>query len=82
VRGDRLRVDPHGDLPGVPADRRTAQIWHVTASTSKAVDALIASGAVPEPSFLWWDDRLQPALGTVELRVMDAQVERSRTPRP
>jgi carboxylate-amine ligase len=39
----------------------------------KAVDALVASGAVPEPSFLWWDARLQPALGTVELRVMDAQ---------
>ena len=39
----------------------------------EAVDALVASGAVPEPSFLWWDARLQPALGTVELRVMDAQ---------
>jgi carboxylate-amine ligase len=38
-----------------------------------AVDALLSSGAVPEPSFLWWDARLQPTLGTVELRVMDAQ---------
>jgi carboxylate-amine ligase len=38
-----------------------------------AVDALIASGALPDPSFLWWDVRLQPALGTVEVRVMDAQ---------
>ena len=38
-----------------------------------AVDALIASDAVPDPSFLWWDVRLQPALGTVEVRVMDAQ---------
>jgi glutamate---cysteine ligase / carboxylate-amine ligase len=38
-----------------------------------AVDALIASGALPDPSFLWWDARLQPALGTVEIRVMDAQ---------
>jgi carboxylate-amine ligase len=38
-----------------------------------AVDALIASGAIPDPSFLWWDVRLQPALGTVELRAMDAQ---------
>jgi glutamate---cysteine ligase / carboxylate-amine ligase len=34
---------------------------------------LIASGALPDPSFLWWDVRLQPALGTVEVRVMDAQ---------
>jgi glutamate---cysteine ligase / carboxylate-amine ligase len=39
----------------------------------EAVDALIASAAVPDPSFLWWDVRLQPALGTVEVRVMDAQ---------
>jgi glutamate---cysteine ligase / carboxylate-amine ligase len=39
----------------------------------EAVDALIASGAIPDPSFLWWDVRLQPALGTVEVRVMDAQ---------
>jgi carboxylate-amine ligase len=30
-------------------------------------------GAIPDPSFLWWDVRLQPALGTVEVRVMDAQ---------
>ena len=39
----------------------------------EAVDALIAPGAIPDPSFLWWDVRLQPALGTVEVRVMDAQ---------
>jgi glutamate---cysteine ligase / carboxylate-amine ligase len=39
----------------------------------EAVDPLIASEAVPDPSFLWWDVRLQPALGTVEVRIMDAQ---------
>ena len=39
----------------------------------EAIDALIASDALPDPSFLWWDIRLQPALGTVEVRVMDAQ---------
>ena len=39
----------------------------------RAVDALIASGAIPDPSFLWWDVRLQPRLGTVEVRIMDAQ---------
>lgn len=38
-----------------------------------AVDPLIASGALPDASFLWWDVRLQPRLGTVEVRVMDAQ---------
>jgi glutamate---cysteine ligase / carboxylate-amine ligase len=38
-----------------------------------AVDGLVAPAAVPDPSFLWWDVRLQPRLGTVEVRVMDAQ---------
>jgi glutamate---cysteine ligase / carboxylate-amine ligase len=38
-----------------------------------AVDLLIRSDAVSEPTFLWWDVRPQPRFGTVELRVMDAQ---------
>jgi glutamate---cysteine ligase / carboxylate-amine ligase len=38
----------------------------------RVVDALLRAGAIPDPSFLWWDVRLQPRLGTVEVRVMDA----------
>lgn len=38
-----------------------------------AVDAMITSGALPDPTYLWWDVRLQPELGTVEIRAMDAQ---------
>ena len=38
-----------------------------------ALDALISSSAIPDASFLWWDARLKPSLGTVEVRVMDAQ---------
>jgi carboxylate-amine ligase len=37
------------------------------------IDGLVAAGAVSDPSFLWWDARLRPHLGTVEVRVMDAQ---------
>jgi glutamate---cysteine ligase / carboxylate-amine ligase len=33
----------------------------------------IRAGALPEPTFLWWDVRPQPRFGTVEVRVMDAQ---------
>ena len=40
-----------------------------------AIDALVAPAAIPDASFVWWDARLQPALGTVEVRVMDAQAE-------
>ena len=39
----------------------------------EAVDVLIRCGAIPEPTFIWWDVRLQPRLGTLEVRVMDAQ---------
>ena len=38
-----------------------------------ALEALILAEAIPEPGFVWWDLRLQPSLGTVEIRVMDAQ---------
>jgi carboxylate-amine ligase len=43
------------------------------------VDGLVRSGALPEPSFVWWDVRPQPSLGTIELRVMDAQPTVART---
>jgi carboxylate-amine ligase len=44
-----------------------------------SVDLLIRSGALPEPTFLWWDVRPQPRYGTVEVRVMDAQTSVGRT---
>jgi carboxylate-amine ligase len=39
----------------------------------QVVGELLQSGAIPDPSFLWWDARLQPRFGTVEVRIMDAQ---------
>jgi carboxylate-amine ligase len=38
-----------------------------------AIERMLCSVAIPDPSFLWWDARLQPRLGTVEVRIMDAQ---------
>jgi glutamate---cysteine ligase / carboxylate-amine ligase len=38
-----------------------------------SIDELLRCGAFPEPTFLWWDVRLQPRWGTVEVRIMDAQ---------
>jgi carboxylate-amine ligase len=52
---------------GVP--RTFAGYWDWMAT----VDLLLRSGAIGDPSFLWWDVRLQPRLGTVEVRVMDGQ---------
>ena len=39
----------------------------------EAIDVLLRNDAIPEPTFLWWDARLQPAFGTLEVRIMDAQ---------
>ncbi|MBE2317544.1 YbdK family carboxylate-amine ligase [Solirubrobacter sp. CPCC 204708] len=39
----------------------------------ESIDVLIRCGAIPEPTFIWWDVRLQPRLGTLEVRIMDAQ---------
>jgi carboxylate-amine ligase len=37
------------------------------------LDSLRRSGLVPDPSYLWWDVRLQARLGTLEIRILDAQ---------
>jgi carboxylate-amine ligase len=40
----------------------------------EAVDRMLRCGAFADPTFLWWDVRLQPRFGTVEVRIMDSQV--------
>jgi carboxylate-amine ligase len=39
----------------------------------ESIDLLLRCDAFPEPTFLWWDVRLQPRFATIELRIMDAQ---------
>jgi glutamate---cysteine ligase / carboxylate-amine ligase len=51
----------------------TARRFRGYADYVEAIDVLVRCDAIPEPTFLWWDARLQPAFGTVEVRVMDAQ---------
>jgi glutamate---cysteine ligase / carboxylate-amine ligase len=45
----------------------------------ETVDLLLRCEAFPEPTFLWWDLRPQPKLGTVEVRIMDAQTRTGST---
>jgi len=65
------RTSVFGAFPrtGVPRRFTSYEDWVQT------VDTLLRSGAFPEPTFLWWDVRPQPALGTIEVRVMDAQTD-------
>ena len=39
----------------------------------EAIDVLLRADAFPDPTFLWWDVRLQPRFGTIEVRIADAQ---------
>jgi glutamate---cysteine ligase / carboxylate-amine ligase len=40
---------------------------------AESVTAVVAAGDLPDYTFLWWDIRPHPALGTVEVRAMDSQ---------
>ena len=43
------------------------------------VNALVASGGIPDYTLCWWDARPHPRLGTVELRAPDVQTDSTRT---
>jgi glutamate---cysteine ligase / carboxylate-amine ligase len=52
---------------GLPRSFRDYDDW------AETVQRLLCTGAISDPSFLWWDVRLQPRYGTVEVRIMDGQ---------
>ncbi|MDP9457585.1 MAG: glutamate--cysteine ligase [Actinomycetota bacterium] len=43
------------------------------------VEKLVAAGSIPDYTWCWWDVRPHPRFGTVEVRVLDAQTDPSRT---
>jgi glutamate---cysteine ligase / carboxylate-amine ligase len=52
---------------GIPRALRDFADWEVLAAVS------VAAGGLKDASFLWWDIRLHPTYGTIEVREMDAQ---------
>jgi glutamate---cysteine ligase / carboxylate-amine ligase len=58
---------------GIPRSFAGYEEWVET------VDLLVRCDAFPEPTFLWWDVRLQPRFGTVEIRIFDAQTTVAET---
>jgi carboxylate-amine ligase len=40
---------------------------------AERVEALVTAGGMPNYTFLWWDIRPHPILGTLEVRAMDSQ---------
>src|SRR2546428_700446 len=43
------------------------------------IEFMVAAGAVPDYTYLWWDVRPHPRLGTVEIRSCDAQTRLEHT---
>ena len=50
---------------GIPPRLRS---W---AEYAEMVDTLMGSGLLPDPSFIWWDARLNPRVPTLEVRIPD-----------
>jgi carboxylate-amine ligase len=58
---------------GVPPYYGTWEIY------SHRVEQMMKGGAIPDYTYLWWDVRPHPNLGTVELRVLDQQTRIEHT---
>jgi carboxylate-amine ligase len=64
ARAQLFRGFPRAVIP------RAFESWDDYCET---VAAWVAAGALPDYTYLWWDIRPHPKLGTVEVRAMDAQ---------
>jgi len=59
-----INTYPRGAIPPV------VRSWEEYAAL---VDLVVTTAEVPDYTHVWWDARLQPRLGTLEVRVMDTQ---------
>ena len=73
VGSARLQLNRSLPRHGVPPVFRDWDAYADLADWGRAGDA------IPDPSYHWWDLRLHPGFGTVELRVCDTQTEISDT---
>ncbi|MEJ7783259.1 MAG: YbdK family carboxylate-amine ligase [Solirubrobacteraceae bacterium] len=64
ARAQMFRAYPRADIPQAFAS------WD---EYETSVAAVLEAGDLPDYTFLWWDLRPHPRLGTVEVRAMDAQ---------
>lgn len=64
ARAQLFRGYPRADIP------RAFASWEDYAET---MAAFVSAADVPDYTFLWWDIRPHPKLGTLEVRAMDAQ---------
>ena len=64
ARAQLFRAYPRAEIPRAFADYD---------DYAASVASVVAAGDLPDYTFLWWDVRPHPNLGTVEVRAMDSQ---------
>jgi carboxylate-amine ligase len=64
ARGALVRAYPGRGIP---------RAFHDAADWERVVADIAAAGELPDYTFLWWDVRLHPRHGTIEVRELDAQ---------
>jgi carboxylate-amine ligase len=64
ARAQMFRAYPRSEIP------RPFRGWD---DYERVIDAIVSSAEIEDYTFLWWDLRPHPVLGTVEVRAMDAQ---------
>jgi glutamate---cysteine ligase / carboxylate-amine ligase len=64
ARAQLFRAYPRSEIP---------RAFRGFADYERTVEAIVASAEIADYTFLWWDVRPHPLLGTVEVRAMDAQ---------
>jgi glutamate---cysteine ligase / carboxylate-amine ligase len=64
ARYANVRPYPHRGVP---------LAFHDFADYEQAIDTITRAGEYPDYTYVWWDVRPHPSLGTVEVREMDAQ---------
>jgi glutamate---cysteine ligase / carboxylate-amine ligase len=67
MMSSRTPIFRHFPRVGVPPHYGTWEIF------SRRVELMMAAGAIPDYTYLWWDVRPHPNLGTVEIRAYDQQ---------
>ena len=70
ARAQLFRAYPRAVIP------RAFRGW---SDYERAIEAIVSSAEIADYTFLWWDVRPHPLLGTVEVRAMDAQFDSRAT---
>jgi carboxylate-amine ligase len=66
ARAQMFRAYPRSEIP---------RAFRGFADYQRTVDRIVAGAEIADYTFLWWDVRPHPLLGTVEVRAMDAQAD-------